>query len=160
MPARVIVTVTRAIVTVTRAVVMITPLSSRLTRAVVTLTPSSGRLTRVICRAQPHRTGRFRQFTRQWIAGRDHSIEGPGHHRGPDEPHPGQEASHACPKAFRSEPVPRDPNDEPAAALLERLRPEPGSGHVRKGRRVAGKSAWSVSLFSSKVPPPTDPYPI
>ena len=43
--------------------------------------------------------------------------------------------------AFRGELIPQDPNDEPAEALLERLRSEQGSGHVWKGRRMAEKSA-------------------
>lgn len=38
-------------------------------------------------------------------------------------------------KAFRGELVPQDPNDEPAAKLLARLRTQPDSGSTNKPKR-------------------------
>ena len=41
-------------------------------------------------------------------------------------------------KAFRGELVPQDPNDEPAAALLERIRAERDGNEKPKQRRGRG----------------------
>lgn len=40
-------------------------------------------------------------------------------------------------KAFRGELAPQDPNDEPASALLERLRAEPGERKMKRRGRSA-----------------------
>ncbi len=40
-------------------------------------------------------------------------------------------------RAFCGELVPQDPADEPAAALLARLAPEPSAAPRRQGRRAA-----------------------
>ena len=47
-------------------------------------------------------------------------------------------------KAFRGELVPQDPNDEPASALLERIRAERAVASAKRGVRMAGRRSWRI----------------
>jgi type I restriction enzyme, S subunit len=49
-------------------------------------------------------------------------------------------------KAFRGELVPQDPNDEPAAALLERIRSEPHSIIERKGKSKSPRQRQKAGI--------------
>ncbi len=67
-------------------------------------------------------------------------------------------------KAFRGELVPQDPNDEPAAVLLERIRTERSKTTAAASRMVTARPARKKSA-SKSVPTPTpklrsDPVPL